>query len=292
MTSLTSRAMLVNFTVCSWQARKHDKKVSDKVAADHGAQLDAGRYNKVLIARSALKALGAVQGAARDHHYKNTLPWADWGPRILPAANYWPYMEKQRGLKADFDKAATEFIGSYATYVEEAKARLNGMFDAADYPTLGALRDKFQYRIEVTPLPGAEDFRVSLGDDEQGRVRADIEERVKDATGRAIRDLWDRVHEAVEHMHDRLHNYDVDESGKVVGGIFRDSMVTNLRELVELLPRLNVTGDADLEAMRKRLTEKLCAADPQTLRDDPKVRYKAKKSAEQILKDMAGYISA
>ena len=42
MTRLTDRAMLAGLTITLWSARKHDKRVSDKVARDHDAGVDAG----------------------------------------------------------------------------------------------------------------------------------------------------------------------------------------------------------------------------------------------------------
>ena len=36
--------------------------------------------------------------------------------------------------------------------------------------------------------------------------------------------------------------------------VFRDSLVENARELCELLPKLNMTDDPNLEAIRKELT--------------------------------------
>ena len=43
MTDLTSRAMLVELQVSQWTARKYDRKVSNEVAEQQGAEHDMGR---------------------------------------------------------------------------------------------------------------------------------------------------------------------------------------------------------------------------------------------------------
>ena len=291
MTRLTDRAMLAGLTITQWSARKHDKRVSDKVARDHDAGVDAGRYHKTLVAKEALKEIASVANEARGHHYTNTLPWADNGARILPAANYWDYTQAQRALKERFQGTVARFREGYPHYVAEAQTRLKRLFRASDYPLAGELATKFRYEIAFTPLPSAEDFRVSLGEVEEARIRSDIERRLTEATQTAMRDLWERVYNAVSHMRDRLKLYDVHPVSGKVQNPFRDSLVENLRDLAELLPKLNVTGDPALDAMRHRLADSLCVHDAQALRDDDALRKQATRTAEDILADMAGYVA-
>jgi len=54
--ALSERAMLVSLSVSIWSARKHDARISDKVAAEHGADRSMGRYAKHLIPRDLLAA--------------------------------------------------------------------------------------------------------------------------------------------------------------------------------------------------------------------------------------------
>jgi hypothetical protein len=291
MTRLTDRAMLAGLTIAQWSARKHDKRVSDKVARDHDASADAGRYNKTLVAKEALKEIASIASEARGHHYTNTLPWADNGARILPAANYWDYTQEQRAFKERFHRAVTQFHESYPNYVAEAQNRLKTLFRADDYPSPAELAVKFHYEIAFTPLPSGEDFRVSLGEVEESRIRADIEQRLAGATQAAMRDLWERIHNAVLHIRERLDLYEVHPVSGKVQNPFRDTLVENLRDLAELLPKLNVTGDPALDAMRHRLAKSLCGHDAQELRDDDALRERTARTADNILADMAGYVT-
>jgi hypothetical protein len=97
--ALSERAMLVSLSVSIWSARKHDVRISDKVAAEHGADRSMGRYAKHLIPRDLLAAVNAANAALREHHNLNTLAWGDDGTRILPAANYLGYQAQQQTLE-------------------------------------------------------------------------------------------------------------------------------------------------------------------------------------------------
>ncbi|MBU1067850.1 DUF3150 domain-containing protein [Patescibacteria group bacterium] len=272
--------MLVRVGISQWTGRRYDKAVSAKVATDYGTSADAGRYNKVLVAEGALKTIGKVANDARTYHYAQTLPWNDAGDRMLPSANYLVYTRKMQEFKQAFGAAVVEFCANYPDLVEDARNKLNGMFKAEDYPTVGQIADKYSFDVAVYPLPAAEDFRVSLQAAEVDAIRADIEARTQHAVQAANKELWTRLHDAVSHMADKL----ADDKG-----IFRDSLIGNVQDLCELLPRLNVFRDPALEDMRREVERRLCAETPQSLRDNPHARKATAKDASAILQAMAGY---
>ena len=287
MPDLSEKAMLVALNIGVWTARKHDRHISEEVATTHGAAADAGWYNKILIDRRHFKKINSVVAEARGHHYNNTLPWRDDGYRILPAANYFEYCEQQRANRDRFNAAVSEFITGYPDMVEEARDRLNGLYDPTDYPEPKRIIDKFGADICVLPLPAGADFRVDLSEAETQRVRADIERRTQEAAQAAVRDLWQRLYDTVLPVAEKLAAYSRD-SGRAENP-FRDTLITNLRDLVDLLPRLNFTGDPQLDAMRQRLSDELCQIEPQTLRKNADMRRDTAAAAARILEDMASY---
>ncbi len=278
--TLSQKAMLVKLSISQWTAKKYDKTVSDKIAADYNADVSSGRYNKVLIARDAINSILRIAHEARSYHYENTLPWGDDNYRMLPAANYMLYSAEIRKFKAAFEAEVNAFVNAYPALVNDAKKRLNGMFNSADYPDQTAIRAYYDMDAAVTPLP-ADDFRVTLQADELKTIRADIETRTKQAQAEAMRDLWNRLYGAVDHMAERL-------SGK--DNVFRDTLVQNVIDLCSLLPRLNVSEDQELEKMRREVEERLCKTTPQELRNNNKKRKQVGKDADGILSAMAGYI--
>lgn len=279
--TLSSKAMLVRLAVSQWSVRKYDKKISAKVAADYKTTTDMGRYTKVLLAENSIKKISQIANELRSYHYKNTLPWYDWGPRMLPAALYLEYTQKVQFYKTEFEKAVNEFVQNYSTYVTEAQNNLNGMFNPTDYPAPESIASYYSFAVSVNPLPDASDFRVTLSDSEISIIKSDIEARSRDAQAAAMAELWTRLHDAVQHMVARLSD---DKA------IFRDSLVGNIEELVVLLPKLNVTEDADLENMRRDVEKKLLGYKSDKLRTDPNSRKQAAKAAKAILDNMSGYM--
>src|SRR6266481_3522697 len=88
-------------------------------------------------------------------------------------------------------------------------------------------------------LPDAGDFRVTLGDEEKQRIKRQIALDVEASLQVGTRELWHRLYEAIQHMADRLSAYKVTDDG--VEHPFRDTVVTNLVRLVDVLPKLNIT---------------------------------------------------
>jgi hypothetical protein len=99
------------------------------------------------------------------------------------------------------------------------------------------LRKKFGVKLEVLPIPSGADFRVQMSAEEQARVSREIDANVRESLMRGTEDLWKRLREVVAHMVDRLNEPE---------SRFHGSLVTNVLDLVEILPRLNVNGDTDL----------------------------------------------
>jgi hypothetical protein len=280
--------MLCSLSISTWSARKHDRDASEEIAARHGAQPDAGRYQKVLLPRQALADIQKIVSESRQEHYFITLPWDDNGYRVLPAAAYMDHVEKMQSLSVRFTHAVEALMHQFSTLIDQARVRLGGLFRPQDYPTIEELRSKFSFETRVLPLPDAGDFRVALGEEEKARIARQITAAVESSVQVGSRELWYRLYEAVHHMAERLSSYQVTKEG--VEHPFRDSVVVNLVKLVEVLPKLNVTADPELE----RLTDEVRAAllvDPQELRESATKRSDTAKAAAEIAARMSGYMA-
>jgi hypothetical protein len=286
--SLSSRAMLCSLSIGMWSARKHDPDASQEIAQRHGAQADAGRYNKVLLPKEALAEVQKIVSDARQEHYFMTLPWDDNGYRVLPSAAYMDHTEKMRELSNRFTPAVDALAREFGNLVEQAKVRLGGLFRPEDYPVPDELRSKFSFETKVMPLPDAGDFRVTLGDEEKERIKKQITVAIEASLQVASRELWQRLYEAVSHLAERLQAYKVTDEG--VEHPFRDSVVTNLVKLVDVLPKLNVTGDPELERLAAQVRASLLV-DPQELRKSESVRTETAKRASAICDRMAAYMA-
>lgn len=155
-----------------------------------------------------------------------------------------------------------DFVAGYPQLVSAAQTELGSMYDPQDYPPVGDIANRFQMQLTVMPVP-SDDFRVELGDEELEKIKADVESRVKAAGDKAMEGLWKRLYDRVEKLAERL----ADPEAR-----FQESLLENARELCEILPRLNVADDPNLEQMRCALQATLKNKSADVLRTSPSVR--------------------
>lgn len=278
-TSICTRALLVWLSISTWSARKYDRKVTQQVNAEHAAVSDAGRYNKMLLPGDAptYKSLVSLCGAIREESYARTLAWSDTGWRCLPSAAFTDYTDWYRRRDADLSRAVDAFVADYPNLRASAKQRLNGMFNDADYPSSLDLRAKFALNLSYMPIAADGDVRVNLNADAVAMIEREVQGKIAASLDTAVRDAWTRLQDVTQKIADRLTDPDA---------IFRDSLILNARETCTLLAKLNVTGDADLDAMRRRVEHDLTRYDAQALRDFPDQRARVADRASQLLDDM------
>lgn len=262
--------MLVTLTVSQWTARKHDKTVSNEVDKAHAAK-DAGRYNKLLISKEALEPMEKITSAARAYLYKMTHAWGDNGERLLPAALFFDFSETMQKYRNEFDARVRDFVKAYPQLVQDARIRLGTLYDPNDYPA--DIRSKFSFPpVAVSPVPSANDFRVNLNAEYVDSIKAELTERMESRQKDSLRQCWARVREVVSKMTERLGN----EKSPLY-----DSLITNARELIALLPALNLTNDLELNAIAAELQSILMPID--RLRQDKTLRADTAAKADAIL---------
>ena len=289
--NLTDDAMLVYLRVTAWSGRRYDREASDQVAAQHEASATAGRYNKLLLPKPAFAAITSLVSDARKQHYEQTLPWDDQGSRLLTVSNYDRYTEIFNAIRERMIRERGRFIEDYDTNIDEARLDLAKLFRIEDYPSKEALLGKFSVQYRITPVPDATHFMARLACDDTERVKRDIEAHNAERLGEAVTDLYRRLGEAVDRVSNRLRE---DDNGKPL--VFRDSMIENIRELVDVVPRLNIFGDHRLAALCEQVKEKIATVNPATLRPsahfDPHLRSKVKRDADALAQQFAGYFGA
>lgn len=269
--ALHNSAMLAALNISQWTARKYDKGVSKEVEAQHQAK-DAGRFNKMLIAKESLESISKIASAARTYHYKMTLPWGDNGERLLPATLFQGYADAIRGYRQEFDARVRAFVQAYPQLKLDAIKRLGTMYNPLDYPDVNAIHARFALAVEFTPVPTAGDFRVNLNAEYVDEIKRELTVRLEGRQRQAMKDCYTRVREVVGHIHERLEDKDK---------TFRDTLISNAEELLAILPALNITGDTELTRLSEEVKTLLVA--PERLRADEGLRSETAKRAEAIL---------
>jgi hypothetical protein len=284
------RAMLVNLTVHQWLANTTDSKITEEVATKHGITGDMGRYQKSLLSKPALEKMRSMGNKMRATHNRFTLPWDEWGTRILSAKAYLTYNTEltaqirayEQLFRDEFEAIGDTGKTKYAERKAEAKALLNGAFREADYPTLESLRSKFGAKVSVFPVPAGEDFRIDLGAEETAQVRKEIEAKTADRVTEAMDELYGRLKGRVSKLVEALKAEQVD-------GVRKD-LFTGIQALLDTLPILNVTGDTQLEAFGVEIGQVIAGLDAKVLRETPAARADVLKQADAILSKMNDFL--
>jgi len=186
-----------------------------------------------------------------------------------------------RVFESSFEQGVESFLDVYPQYIAQVRPELNGLFREEDYPSVEKLREKFGVTLEILPIPSGSDFRVEMSAEEQARVARDIDANVRQSLVRGTEDLWTRLREVVSHMVDRLNEPE---------SRFHATLVTNVADLVELLPRLNVVGDPDLNRVAEQVRQRLCNHSAQELKKHDLLRVATASEAAGIVSEMDGVL--
>lgn len=288
--ALETRAMIVTLTISHWSGRRLDRQVTDEVNSSHGASDDAGRYNKLLIPKDALAPVEKIVNATRTDFRKRTLPWIDDGGRIMAADAYLAHSRWINAQRIKFNAEVDIFLAAYPDHLSKAARRLNTMFKPDDYPTPEELFKKFSMAVTVMPIPTADDFRVNMSKAQADMIRADIEDNVRQATANAMRDVYRRIADVTGRMVERLSAYKpAAKKGERTEGTFKDSLVENVKDLVDILPALNIVGDPALDEIGQQM-RKLVQFPADTLRSSPTARKDVAEKAREIFATVSDYL--
>jgi hypothetical protein len=261
-----------------WTGRKMDKKVSEEIDASKSTKARAGNYHKKLLAGSdKLEKVQKIATAVRAWNYQHTLPWSDGGSRLLPMKSFFDYKATLGNYEAQYTQAVEDFLTEYPQLVSGSAFTLGDLFDRGEYPDVEELRNKFRFKYVFCPVPDAGDFRIDVEEQAKSELQQQYKEYYDGKLADAMKDAWDRLHETLTHLSDRM-DY-TDENKKK----FWDSTITNASDLCGLLTSLNVTNDPKLEDMRQKLEKALNGVDASDIRESEAIRTSVKSKVDDIL---------
>lgn len=170
------------------------------------------------------------------------------------------FSEKRRAL-------VEEFIKDYPQRVEEAKLRLRSNFNQNDYHTTSELESAFQFQTRYVSF----DVPTALKE-VSGEIFAREREKAAKAWEETLEEwkvlLRTGMADLVNHMVERL---SMNADGKP--RVFKDSLVSNLRDFLGTFDARNVTDDAELRDLAEKARGLLTrSVTPERLREDTRFR--------------------
>lgn len=249
---------------------------------------------------SPIKLLLAEVGAVYLHHKKNTLPYEDRGPRLLPVTEYESYRDGMRTLIGDvqakvqvykndpakYDQAvANDVAFRNATAVSMGKT---GRASPTDYPTCEQFCSAIDLDFRFKPLPDNSHWLFDVDEEDKRALVAGQ----MDVYYTALADLRARIEAPLVKLAETLRvQPGTDEvTGKRVG-IFRDTTVTNVMDAVTQARSLCMGDESILAAcdaveaaLPKTITDNI-----DVLRESPVVREQAARRLADVASKMGAF---
>ena len=138
-------------------------------------------------------------------------------------------------------------------------------------------------------VPDARHFRAELPEDERTRIQEEVTARNAQRINAGLDSLFQQLTKQVALASERL-TPNADGEQKT----FRDSMLTNLQEMVTNIPLLNITGNARLNEMCESLQAALDGLTADNLRPhkkdyDPAKQQAFRTTVDRMTEQFAGY---
>jgi hypothetical protein len=279
--------MNVSLHFSAWEGQKVCKRTTREVLSERHVDADGGVFTKHLVPKIELDPVRKAIAAARARFRYLSLAWGEDGLRIISAENFFTFQTAMSEERDKVNGAADTFAGRYPALLAHAPVRMNGLYDPQDFPAPERIRKFFSMRLEISPIPAKEDFRVSLGATAEAAIRENIEQTVSTRLGEAQRELWERLFDTLKHFATKMAEVpsSVPEGGKKQGG-FKDTTVENLRSLAKLAPQLSIVADPKLDGLCKGIIGILDGIQADDLRNNMTVRKDTAQSAAAKLAEV------
>ena len=281
--NVNGKAMLVALNISVWRGQVTDRDASREVDEIHGAH-DSGKFIKNLIAKQHINKILSRAQAARSVHKFYTLPWDDEGQRILPVDLFYTYRDAITQEENRFNAEVEKFLSYYDTYVQEARIKLGSLWDENDYPDKEDIRGKFEMAVAISPLPSAEDFRTSLHKEDQDIIKQHIEERVGETIENSVVYMAEKINSLAGKLAEQIESLRNGNKRALKKG-----SLTEIRELAEILPSLNLTGNERINTIAKDI-KKMVSIDIDDIKRSPEQANDIKRQAEEIVRKMKTYL--
>ena len=297
----------VSVTIKSWGGVKRDPKQELKIREASGATRKIGHFDKYLVSKETLATIKTIDGAWRNRSTELTLPWSDT-TRVVTVAGFKKWAEEMRNFQSRRQAAVDKFCDNWPDLVEQARQEMNGSFNEDDYPSVGEVRARFVAEVDYFAVRRGKHLSQSKLVGQIGEMlnerQEEVEERAQQRVADAVGEVVTRIKDKLEHFSERMHAYAeipnpeygtkprAKETIKV--GTFKENTVAGLRDLVDVLPSLNIYEDPRitevLADVAKHLTGKgTPEAYAQELRDDDALRAKVAKKTDSILSKMSAF---
>lgn len=264
--SIFKKGCLVHLTCSIWGGRV--KLPSSSIRVDAAPEfVNATKY---LVDRDCLKPIEKIRNEARSYVYSKTLPFPLPGLLFVPLGMISVIDKKMEELNTKFMFEASNFASNYQTFIENAKEKLNGLFNPLDYPQDIWKCFSFTWKYITLDAPNRTQM---ISPEVYEREKAKFEQTMAEFSATATNTLRTTFAEMVDHIVDRL-------SGE--RKVFKNSLIGNIKEFIDDFKALNINDDAELGKMVEKCNSILSGVDVDSIRDNDQFRQSIANSISTV----------
>lgn len=279
MTLLSTRGMLVTLSMRAWKATATDRELAEATEQAAHAETGTMKVIKELTPKEYIKPITSIMGLGRTEHYNMTVPGLTRGQHLLASAMFERYNEVQKMVQDEFQRRVYAFLEIYPDLVLAAPQRLSDGYKPEDFPTPKQIRSYFEYTFVFVPVPTVQDWRLEgLTSDDTEALKARAEDEMRVMYTRATREVYARAREILVRVAQQARAY----KGGPGSAQLRDQTISNLKEMADLVVKMNVTDDPELTRVGYEMIEAFADEQGETLRHDENARLRIAAAAERI----------
>lgn len=267
-----TNSVLVTLSVSFWSGYKHDKSASEETIEKNQMEKGAGRFNKKLLPKFAVKKIKDIITHFKTFFSENTLPYnLLLGTRILPTDGFMDFQKEVSITQGLLNTEVNAFIAQYDEYRRMAQKMLGSLYNEKDYPTIEELRNKFKIEITYFPVPEPARFNASIGNKQMQKLTAQLEEM----SVLVKMDLVYRTEKVTLALLDTLEKEDK--------RVHKTTVTDNITKLSEQLGTLNYDNDPLIAEIKECVDENILGIRVDDVKDSPRFRAKMIEKANAVL---------
>lgn len=273
--------MLVSLTFKFGRQGGEDNEMTQELCSKHDADKSLVKGTKRTICKEAFDPLKKIMNEFRGAVGRITIPWDMRGMSFCKPAAV-AKVVAARDLYGPLFNGSKEnhLLGQYETWKEMTKAKLGNAWKEDEFPTREDLAANVYFKMAIMPLPESEALRKIKDIDESlmAELIKSNDARIQAGVKQGMVTAYTRLMEPLQHMVDVL----TDDSPKI-----HESLVENVRKVVDEIPSLNLTDDPALAQFAGKVNEMLATLNADDLRQKNKefkvVRRQVAQDAANLL---------
>ena len=229
-----------------------------------------------VLDKTVTKIVGKIASAARTWLNHNAAVYDDTGWRMIRNSQFEKIRTQLEAYKLEFMEAVNEnIISKYDALREQAVYDLGGRFDMIGFPSKDELASRYTFEVKTQMVTDPDDVRCS-------HLPQSTIDEIKGGNNAVAVNNQKKILDLLKHIAKHIKETLSDPDKK-----FKNSLITNIHDAIDVVPSLNFTNDPTITQMAARLKKDLSGFSPDDLRKDPEVRKEAAAKAGTMLDDLA-----